>query len=86
MPTVGGLFENAAIEIQPRQFAIDEAVRALGDSRRRMLRRAFGQPNGRGQAMDWACLEYGGGRLATIGHGYTLLLKPHPDHPRVTIL
>ena len=82
MTAVGGFFENAAIEIQPRQFAIDEAFRARGDSRTPHAALRV-RPAERARSGDGSGLfEYDGGRLATISHGYILLLKPHPDHPR----
>src|SRR5205823_3113174 len=51
---IGGLFQHAAIEMQPRQLAIDEALRTLSQGRlgrahrldRRDWRRFFIQSNG----------------------------------------
>jgi hypothetical protein len=48
-----------------------------------MLRCPFGEAHGRSQAMDRARVEYHGSSLASVGHGYPLLFKPHPGGPRL---
>ena len=53
MPAVGGFFENAPVEIEPGQFPIDEAFRARGQLRRRVLFGRLSQPYGRIQTARW---------------------------------
>ena len=82
MSAVGGFFENAAIEIEPGQFPIDEAIRACCQRRRGVLFRGLRQAYRRGQAARLTGFECDSGRLAAIDHSCSLFREPHPRWPR----
>ena len=75
---VGQFFKDAAVEVQPRQFAVNETIRTGGEIRtagpRRLFRRAlFQTPNRTGFPRN-------GSGLAPIGHGALVLLKSYICH------
>ena len=81
MTAIGGFLEDAAVEIEPRQLTIDEAVRARGQSRRSVPLRRFGEPGRRFQSRRRAGFERNSGRLAAVDHDYSWVLEPHPRCP-----
>ena len=81
MSAVGGFFEDTPVEIEPGQFAIDEALRARCQLRRRVLFRRLSQADGRVQAVGRAGFECDSSRLAAIDHSCSLF-ELHPRCPR----
>ena len=77
MLAIGGFFEDAAIEIEPGQLAIDEALRACGERRRRVPFSRFRQPLRRVQPKRPVVIDRDRRRLAAIGHGCALCLELH---------
>ena len=78
---IGGFLENAAVEVQPGQFTVDEAVRAGGQRRGDMTLRRYAQPRRRFQPLHLSGFERDGSRLAAIDHRGSLFLELHPCRP-----
>ena len=79
---IGGFLKNAAIEIEPRQFTVDETIRARGQRRRRVPFCRLGEPCGRGQPVLLVAVLVRYGRcLAAVSHGYSLPLKFQSRRP-----
>ena len=73
MAAIGGFLQHAAIEVQPRQLAVDEPVRTRGKIGSDMRDR-FRRPAG-------ARFHSDDSGLTTVGHNRTLLLKRYCRHP-----
>jgi hypothetical protein len=74
---VGRFLEDAAVEIEPRQFPVDEPFRARGKLGCGMAFRPFRKPLGGLQTLRRTMVECDYGRLATISHDCSLLLELH---------
>jgi hypothetical protein len=81
MLAIGGLFENAAIEIEPGQFPVDEAFRARDELGGDVPRCRFGKPHRGFEPPGEVGLKRDGGGLATIGHDYSWFFELHPRRP-----
>ena len=78
---IGGFFENAPVEIEPGEFAVDKTVGAGGQRRGDMTLRRYGQPRRRFQVLHLSGFERDGSRLAAIDHRGSLFLELHPCRP-----
>ena len=81
MLAVGGLLEDAAIEVEPGQFPVDKAFRARGELRGDVPRRRFGEPHRGFEPLGEVGLKRDGGGLATIGHDYSWFFELHRRRP-----
>ena len=81
MSAVGGFFEDTPVEIEPGQFAIDEALRARRQFRRGVLFRRLSQADRRVQAVGRTGFECDSSRLAAIDHSRSLF-ELHPRCPQ----
>ena len=81
MAAIGQFLEHAAIEIEPRELAIDEAVGARCEFRGGVPLGGLAQPHRPFQSEFGAGFERDGCCRATVRHGYSLLLGPHDHRP-----
>ena len=73
--------KNAAVEVEPGQFPVDEPFRAGGKFGCRMAFRTLREPLGGLQTLRRTMVECDRGRLATISHDCSLLLELHTRRP-----
>ena len=81
MFAVGGFLENAAVEIEPGQFAVDEALRTGGQRGSFVPLSRLGEPHRGGQSVRLAILKRDGGGLAALSHHCSLPLELQSRRP-----
>src|SRR5947208_1864331 len=76
MAAIGGFLKHTAVEVEPRELAVNEAFRACRNGRFSVAAGRLGEPRRRLQLPLQARFERNNSPLATVDHGSPYVLSP----------